>query len=92
MNGTGRIAPQEERLAEARQALQSAHGTLQSGNPVQALQVEPVRTRSIRLIQYVLCFHLRFVYLAILLPEGMVSLSRTFYASHGTLGATKGLC
>ena len=39
MDGTAHIATQEDRLTEARQALQSAYAILQSGNPVQALQV-----------------------------------------------------
>ena len=39
MNLTTHVTTQEERLVEARQALHSAYSTLQSGNPVQALQV-----------------------------------------------------
>lgn len=39
VDGTTRVTTQDERLAEARQALHSAYSTLQSGNPVQALQV-----------------------------------------------------
>ncbi|CAL5228835.1 g12039 [Coccomyxa viridis] len=38
VDGTTRVTTQDERLAEARQALHSAYSTLQSGNPVQALQ------------------------------------------------------
>ena len=42
MDTTLRVVNQEERLAEALQALHSVHLTLQSGHPVQAFQVNPM--------------------------------------------------
>ena len=40
MEGTSRIADQQQRLAEAREALRAAHATLQAGDPMRAFQVE----------------------------------------------------
>ena len=82
MDGTTRLVDQRERLEEARQALQSAHATLKSGKPVQALQVHWMYLDGASLIVDVCHMHSTAVRHVSTHVRKCVRKCRTFYASH----------